>query len=217
MKSPPDSNANVRTVRSIARYCVTATAEGEAGTPPPWYDRGMMKTLAIALLFVGAQEGKTLKVGDQVPDFSVTDVSGKTVKLSELRTRTESGVVSLTFWCTFCHSCRMLDGRFQKTAAELKDKAAVVGIDASVADSAKKVEAFTRERSFSVPVYLDSDGKAADLFGVRLTTTTVVIDKAGVLRYKGQFGNDDNPHAKNAVNAVLEGKDVPVKETAPAG
>lgn len=166
---------------------------------------------------VGTQDSKRLVVGDKVPDFQVTDVSGKTVKLSDLQKRTPSGVVSLTFWCTFCHSCRMMDARFQKLAAGLKDKAAVVAIDASAADNAKKVEDFTRDRKFSVPVFMDVEARAADLFGVRVTTTTVVIDKDRVLRYHGQFGGEESPHAGNALRAVLDGKDVAVRETAPSG
>jgi peroxiredoxin len=141
------------------------------------------------------QDSKRLVVGEKVPDFTVTDLAGKTVKLSDLQKLTESGVVSLTFWCTTCHSCRTMDARFQKLAAEMKGRATVVGIDANAADTAQKVEEFARNKKFSVPVFLDA-GKAADLFGIRLTTTTVVIDKAGVLRYSGQFGGEDAPFGR---------------------
>jgi peroxiredoxin len=168
-------------------------------------------------LAIGTQNSKRLAIGDKVPDFTVIDVAGKTWTLSDLQKRTESGVVSLTFWCTFCHSCRMMDARFQKAAVEFKDKAAVVGIDASATDNARRVEDFTREKKFSVPVFMDAEGKAADLFGVRVTTTTVVIDKAGLLRYSGQFGTEDKPHAQDALRAVLEGKEIAVKETTPSG
>ncbi len=166
---------------------------------------------------VSTQDSKRLVVGEKVPDFEVTDLAGKTVKLSDLQKRTESGVVSLTFWCTFCHSCRMMDGRFQKLAGEFKDKAAVVGIDASAADTAQKVEDFARAKKFTVPIFRDAEGKAADLFGVRVTTTTVVIDRTGVVRYMGHFGTEDKPHAQEALKALLEGKEVPVKETLPSG
>jgi cytochrome c biogenesis protein CcmG, thiol:disulfide interchange protein DsbE len=166
---------------------------------------------------VSTPDPKRLVVGDKVPDFEVADLTGKVVTLSDLQKRTDSGVVSLTFWCTTCHSCRMMDARFQKLAAEWKEKATVVGIDANAADTTAKVEDFIRARKFSVPVLLDANGKAADLFGVRLTTTTVVIDKVGVLRYWGQFGGEDSPYVGNALRAVLDGKDVTVRETSPSG
>lgn len=160
---------------------------------------------------VGSQS-KGPAVGDKVPEFTVTDLAGKTVTLAELQKRTDTGVVSLTFWCTFCHSCRMMDAAFQKRSAEFAGKAAVLGIDASAADTAKKVDDFIKDKKFGVPVFLDADAKVADLFGVRVTTTTLVIDKSGVLRYRGQFAD-----AGSALRAVLDGKDVAVKETAPAG
>jgi peroxiredoxin len=166
----------------------------------------------ILSALVGRQESRRPAVGDKVPTFTVKDAAGKSWTLGDLQKRTESGVVSLTFWCTFCHSCRMMDGRFQKLAADLKDKAAVVAIDASAADTAQRVEDFVRNKKFSVPVFIDADAKSADLFGVRLTTTTVVIDKSGALRYFGDFAS-----AEAALRAVLEGKEVAVKETSPSG
>ncbi len=45
-----------------------------------------------------------LKVGAKVPDIVLTELDGRSVKLSDLGRRTPSGIVSLTFWCTFCHS-----------------------------------------------------------------------------------------------------------------
>lgn len=167
----------------------------------------------LLLAALAAQDvAKPLAVGDPVPDFEMTDLAGKTVKLSELRARAESGVVSLTFWCTFCHSCRMMDAKLQKLADLHKGKAAVTGVDASAVDDAKKVEDFAKAKRFTVPVYLDGAGKAADLFGVKVTTTTMVVDKAGVLRYRGTFDR-----AGEALAAVLEGKDVDVRETPPKG
>ena len=155
----------------------------------------------LLLLALAVQDAKPLAVGDPVPDFEVTDVAGKPVKLSELRARTESGVVSLTFWCTFCHSCRMTDAKLQKLADDHKGKAAVAGVDASAVDDAKKIGDFAKAKGFTVPVYLDAAGKAADLFGVKVTTTTMVIDKAGVLRYRGTFDR-----AGDALASVLGGK-----------
>lgn len=157
------------------------------------------------------------QAGQVVKDFEVADLTGKVWKLSELQMKSESGVVCLTFWCTFCHSCRQMDGRFQALAEDYKDKASVIGIDASAADDAKKVDAFVRSRSFSVPVYIDQGGKVADQFGIKVTTTTMIIDKAGIVRYRGQFGGDAAPYARDALKAVLAGQDPVVKATAPAG
>jgi hypothetical protein len=55
------------------------------------------------------------------------------------------------------------------------------------------------------------------LFGVRTTTTTVVIDSKRVLRYRGRFSDDEHAYAENAIVAVLAGSDVVVKQTAHRG
>lgn len=110
-----------------------------------------------------------------------------------------------------------MDERFIALAIEFNGKATVIGVDASAADDAKKTEGFVKAKKFSVPVFIDKGGKVADHFGVKMTTTTLVIDKAGVVRYSGQFGGEGTPYARDALSAVLQGKEPTVKETAPAG
>ena len=58
-----------------------------------------------------------------------------------------------------------------------------------------------------------ASGSAADIFGTKVTTTTVVIDKEGVLRYRGQFGRANHPFTRDALEAVLQNQTVKVTET----
>jgi thiol-disulfide isomerase/thioredoxin len=66
-----------------------------------------------------------LRIGEKVPDFTVADVSGKTWKLSVWQKSSRSGVVSLTFWCSFCHSCRHMESRLDKFAQAYRDRVMV--------------------------------------------------------------------------------------------
>ena len=163
------------------------------------------------------QEPAALPIGARVPDFEVRDLQGKTHRLSDLRKQTKSGIVSLTFWCSFCHSCRSVETRLDRFASDHKDQAVVAAIDASAGETAAEVTAFASKRGLSLPILMDAPGKAADLFGVTVTTTTVVIDGQGILRYRGQFIAEDQMLAQNALKAVLEGKPVAVKETPQLG
>jgi peroxiredoxin len=163
------------------------------------------------------QEPVPLAVGDPVPDFAVRDLQGKTHRLSDLRKQTRSGIVSLTFWCTFCHSCRPVETRLDRFARDHKDQAVVAAIDASAGETAAGVAAFAKKRGLSLPILMDAPGKAADLFGVKVTTTTVVIDGQGILRYRGQFLEGDQMLAGDALNAVLVGEPVTRKETRQRG
>ena len=158
-----------------------------------------------------------LAVGDKVPDFVVRDLKGRAIRLSELRKKTKSGVVSLTFWCSFCHSCRGVEETLDRNARDYKGKAIVAVLDASAGETVEKVSAFAKKTGLTLPILMDAPGKTADLFGVNVTTSTVVIDGKGTLRYRGRFVAGAKTYATDALDAVLAGKDVPVKETTLAG
>jgi peroxiredoxin len=163
------------------------------------------------------EKPRVLAVGDQVPDFTVRDLQGKTHTLRDLRRRTKSGIVSLTFWCSFCHSCRDVEARLDRVARERKGEAVVAAIDASAGETDADVTAFARKKSLTLPILIDAPGTSADLFGVGVTTTTVIIDGSGVLRYRGRFADSTRPLAEEALAAVLDGKEVAPKETALQG
>src|SRR5262249_14865167 len=142
-----------------------------------------------------------IAVGDKVPDFSVRTLDGKTVKLSELRKdrkRTRKGVIVLTFWCSTCQSCRRVEQHLDKLARDYKGQAAVIALDANAGETAERVAAFARKKGLVLPIVLDPDGGTADVFGTEVTTTTVVIDGKGVLRYCGRFGQGDGGGAEAA-------------------
>jgi thiol-disulfide isomerase/thioredoxin len=160
--------------------------------------------LVAAAMLVAADKPKALHVGDKVPDFTVTDLNGKTWKLSQLHEKAglkKRVPIVLTFWCSFCHSCRHVEGSLDELATEYSGKAAIFALDASA------------ENELDVTVLMNSEGNTADLFGTKFTTTTVVIDADGVLRYCGQFEHGKQSYAKNALAAVLDNKEVVTKTT----
>jgi peroxiredoxin len=164
----------------------------------------------------GPAPHSALKVGDKVPDFSVKTLDGKSVKLSELRKderRAKQGVVVLSFWCSTCHSCRDVEHALAELVQDYAGRAAVLALDANANETAQDVANFIKKNGLDLPVVLDPQGHTADLFGVSKTTTTVVIDGNGVLRFCGQFQHRGGGSAKEALNAVLAGKEVAVKAT----
>ena len=156
-----------------------------------------------------------IEIGDKVPDFEVT-IAGQTRKLSELQRDTAitaDGTISLTFWCSFCHSCRDVEHDLDQLARQYKGKVGVIAVDASFGETTAHVAEFAQKEGLMLPIALNESGNVADIFGVATTTTTVVIDSDGVLRYRGQFGNKSRAYAADAIDAVLTGKQMPVKET----
>jgi peroxiredoxin len=160
-------------------------------------------------------QGK-VQVGDKVPDFSVRALDGKSVKLSELQKdakRTTNGVVVLSFWCSTCLSCRDVEHLLDKLYKGYEGQAAVIALAANADETAESVTTFVKKNGLELPIVLDPRGNTADLFGVKRTTTTVVIDGNGVLRYCGQFRQKDGGSAEAALKAVLAGKEVAIKTT----
>lgn len=176
----------------------------------------LLTAFALTAVSCAAAPKAALRPGDKVPDFSITGLDGKTRKLSELQKSTPSGAVTLTFWCSFCHSCRHVEARLDQFARTYQGKAAVGAVDASAGETAERITTFAKGKGLTLPILLDAEGKTADLFGVRMTTTTVVIDGRGVLRYRGQFATHDeqqHPFAEEALKAVLAGNEVSLKVT----
>jgi len=177
------------------------------------------KTLAKLEEFKKKTKAKTksaVKVGDKVPDFSLTMLDGKTIKLSELQKdekQTKDGVVVLSYWCATCHSCRHVEGRLAKLATDYAGKAAVIALDANADDSAQGVATFAKKNGLTLSIALDPTGHSPDVFGIQRTTTTVVIDGNGVLRFCGQFQQKGGASAEEALKAVLADREVAVKTT----
>lgn len=156
-----------------------------------------------------------VSIGDKVPNFAVT-INDKKWTLNQLRNNKElsnDGTIVLTFWCSFCHSCRDIDQDLNQLAQHYKGKAAVIALDASDGETTEQVAEFAKEKGLTLPIALNASGSAADIFGTKVTTTTVVIDKEGVLRYRGQFGNAGHPFTRDALEAVLQNQTVKVTET----
>ena len=134
---------------------------------------------------------KAIAIGEKVPDFSfVNTEDGKTYRLSDLqkdKKSNSSGVVVLNFWCSFCGSCRHVEHSLNKLASAYKGRVAVVALDASAGETVEGIREFKQEKKLTFPVVFDATGRTADLLGTKVTTTTVVIDAKGVLRYRGQF------------------------------
>ena len=164
-------------------------------------------TLCVLGSLVQAKD-QPLAVGQATPDFAMKTVTGKTVKLRELasdKQNNSSGITVLTFWCSFCGSCRHVEYPLSRLATKYRGQVAIMAVDSSVGESGSDVAAFLKEKKLTMPVMMDTKGRVADLFGAKMTTTTVIIDAQGKLRYFGQFKQGQTNLVEDAIQAVLAG------------
>jgi peroxiredoxin len=154
--------------------------------------------------------GTLRRPGEEVRDFTVTNMTGATFRLGSLRRTadTPGKIVVLTFWCTTCHSCRDMEREFDaKAKAYAAEGARFLMVASNYTDSSDRVNQFLQAKGLGFTVLLDPEGEIADYFGATLTTTTAVIDVEGRLRYYGDFGG-----APAAVRNLIAGEKVAVPE-----
>lgn len=157
------------------------------------------------------------KVGSAAPAFKLPDLEGKDISLADFKGKT----VILEWFCSGCpwsgkSSPRSVHstGQVKNLIAEIKktDPDAVYILVDSTANMPKdKVISIDKglksKYGMKTPILIDYDGKVGKAYGAQTTPHMYVIDKKGVLRYQGAFGDRDKEnYVLNAVKAVKAGE-----------
>ena len=136
--------------------------------------------LVIALTAGGqgeAQAAQPARVGARLNDFSLVDISGKEVSLSDYRGQ----VVVLNAWATWCPPCRAempaLNAYYQ---AHQEEGFVILAINAG--DAAADAAAFAESYNLAFPVLLDPDLELLDGLQVHSFPTSILIGRDGVIQ-----------------------------------
>jgi len=184
----------------------------------------LLPALAVAaVLAAGASAAppETMKLDAPVKDFALTNLwTNKPVKLSEMKGKPVVGVfISQNCDVTWRYEKRI--GKLMQTYMPKGVK--FLAVRSSATDTAEGIKKYAEAKSFTMPLLYDEKNAVADYFKAQVTPTFFVVDGQGTLRYWGSA--DDNPeeaevkktYVKDALDAVLAGKQVIVKETRPFG
>ncbi len=149
----------------------------------------LLIVLAVAALFawIGLrQHSGTRKVVTQLrpaPDFSLTDLSGQKLALSNYRGR----VVLLDFWATWCDPCKQEIPHFVEMQNRYGPQGLqVVGI--SMDDDEKPVRDFQQQFNMNYPIAIGNTKLAEQYGGILGLPVTFIIDREGLIhsRHIGQ-------------------------------
>jgi peroxiredoxin len=118
--------------------------------------------------------------GKPAPAFTLQDLNGKSISLSDFRGK----VVILDFWATWCPPCVREIPHFIELYEQYKDRGfAMVGISLDHA-GISTVKSFVRKYRVNYPILM-ADGQVGNAYGgIPSIPTTFVIDSAGNIRKK---------------------------------
>jgi peroxiredoxin len=197
--------------------------------------RAFLTTLAVSLFAAVAAADppglKTLEIGAQAPDFRLPGVDGKTYSLKDFE---GSKVLAVIFTCNHCPTAQAYEARIAKFYDDYRDKgvalvaispndAAAVRLDelgyTDLGDSFEDMKLRAKHSRIAYPYLYDGDTQKTSIaYGVLATPHVYIFDEARKLRYVGRFDDSEvkavkSHDARNAVEALLAGKTVPVEKT----
>lgn len=132
-------------------------------------------TAALGVAIAGGLFALARRGPKRAPDFAVTDLQGRTVRLSALRGK----VVLLNLWTTWCPPCVEEMPSIERLWSTLQgDDFAVLAVSQDE-EGRRSVEPFLQKMRFSFPVFLDPEHEVGDSYGVWGYPETFVIDRNG--------------------------------------
>jgi peroxiredoxin len=171
------------------------------------------------------------EIGKSAPDFTGTDINGKTVHLSDYKGK----LVVLESYnqdCPFCHN-QFQTGSMQALQKEMTNKGVVwlmvnsVNTHNHTHRTPEQARAEWTQYKMNATAWLDDgSGDIGHLYGMKTTPHMFVIDKTGTLVYDGAIDDQPDPehnprkahnYVRDAVDKTLAGEKVTVSETKPYG
>jgi len=177
-----------------------------------------------------------LAIGAQAPDFHLPAVDGKSYRLQDFAS---SKLLAVIFTSIHCPTAQLYENRIKQLVTDYKDKGvAFVAIQPNnpkavhlselgytdMGDSFAEMKIRAQHRKFNFPFLNDGDTQGvARKYGPVATPHVFIFDKDRKLRYQGRVDSsqrnapDKTEDARNALEALLAGKPVPVENTPSVG
>jgi peroxiredoxin len=173
----------------------------------------------------------TLKIGDAAPEFKLPGVEGKDHALKDYADAKQLLVI---FTCNHCPTAQAYEDRIIKLYDDYKGRGvALVAISPNddqavrldelgytdVGDSFDDMQLRAKERGFKFPYLYDGETQQVSLaYGVEATPHCFLFDSDRKLRYAGRIDDSEvktptSHDLRNALDALLAGKKVPVEIT----
>jgi peroxiredoxin len=165
-------------------------------------------------------------IGGYAPDFELPGIDNQVHHLSRYLNKFRAvGVISM---CNHCPYVELYIDRLKSIQAEFAESGFIlIGMNGSNGDhkeSFDNMKAFAERYEFNFPYLWDSTQDVTRSFGATKTPMAFLIDKNGIVRYKGQI--DDHVHdpasigenyLRTAIASLFQGQEIHLVETEPVG
>lgn len=155
-----------------------------------------------------------MEINRIAPDFELRGLDGRLCRLSDTRGR----IVIVDFWSADCPHVVRTDASLRAAMSRWGEDVVWLAIASNASESLSALECAARERGL-LTVLVDAKQEAADAFAAQVTPEAFVLDRAGVIRYRGAV--DDvtfrqrvatRSFVEEAVDALLRGEAPAVTE-----
>jgi len=150
----------------------------------------MFMKVAFVFVILFAVSSFALDAPNKAATFTLNDLSGKEVKLSDFE---EKNVV-LIFISSKCPYSNAFNGVMAKLTKDYSAKGITfLGINSNKTEPIEEVAQHAKEKGLNFTILKDAGNKVADLYGASVTPEAYVIDKTGIIRYHGALGSSGRP------------------------
>jgi thiol-disulfide isomerase/thioredoxin len=174
----------------------------------------------------------TLAVGAQAPDFDLPGVDGRSYSLASFA---KAKVLVIVFTANHCPTAQAYEERIERLHADFKDRGVQVVLVSpndplalrldeqgysDLGDTFADMKIRAKDRGWTFPYLYDGETEAMSRkYGPVATPHVFVFDAQRKLRFVGRVDDNENPakaashDTRNAIEAMLAGKPVPVETT----
>ncbi|MBD3380034.1 MAG: redoxin domain-containing protein [Candidatus Omnitrophica bacterium] len=117
----------------------------------------------------------------KAPDFTLKDLAGNEISLSEVLKTKEAAV--LVFGASWCPYCVREIPEVNDYYTDKGDSVGIIGVN--IQESPAKVASFVERTGIKYPMALDLDGRVASAYRVRGIPAVIAVNSEGEIVYRG--------------------------------
>lgn len=152
------------------------------GRNPGAWARRLALVLALGAAAAATRPLHAQQVGSAAQAITVTSLTGEVITLDA---KAAGRPMLIEFWATWCEVCEALMPTVRAAHAEFGKAVDFVGINVTVNDPKRRVEAYVAREKPPYRVMYDDQGTAVRAFQAPATSYVVIVGADGLVKYTG--------------------------------